>query len=189
MQIVAWIAPVGGVPGIAESANGLCGCGVNRAPTPAPSDGEGSGPMSETDFGLSDWLEQAFFGTMELSFLSTPAFAVVIGLQGYHPDAVSLAGLAAIAAGSLSLAVFRARRVDVGDWPRRGELTSMPLRVVYFSAVFLVATLGVAVVVVAVGSWWFTLLGAVVEAAGLAAFPRVYRSIHGEPLQKPAHRL
>ena len=144
--------------------------------------------MSESEPGLLAWLEGVFFGVMELSFLSTPAFAAVALLQSRYPDAVSLSGLAAIGAGSVALAAFRDGRFDVGAWPRRAELSSIPLRVGYFSAVFLTATMGVALVVVALDSWWFTLLGGVVQAAGLAAFPTVYRSVHGEPVGDTALR-
>ena len=65
----------------------------------------------------------------------------------------------------------------------------MPLRVGYFSVLFFTASMGVALVVVTFGSWWFTLLGAVVQVAGLAAFPSVYRLVHGDPLQKPARQI
>ena len=145
--------------------------------------------MSEPETGLLAWLEEVFFGVMELSFLSTPAFAVVALLQSRYPDAASLSGLAAIVAGSVALAAFRGERVDVGAWPRRAELSSIPLRVGYFSAVFMTASMGVALVVVTLGSWWFALLGGVVQAAGLAAFPTVYRAVYGEPLRDTALRV
>jgi hypothetical protein len=135
-----------------------------------------------------DWLEQVFFGGMELSFLSTPAFALVVVFQNAHPDAVSLAGLLAIGSGSLALAEFRNGIVDVGAWPRRSELTSLPLRVGYFSLLFLASSMGVAAVVIAVENWWLTLLGAVVQVAGLAAFPTAYHLVHGEPLGDSALR-
>ena len=145
--------------------------------------------MSESETGLLAWLEEVFFGVMELSFLSTPAFAAVALLQSRYPDAVSLSGLAAIGAGSVALAAFRGGRFDVGAWPRRAELSSIPLRFGYFSAVFLTATMGVALVVVTLGSWWLTLLGGVVQAVGLAAFPTVYRAVHGEPVGDTALRV
>ena len=145
--------------------------------------------MGDSERGLLQWLERVFFGGMELSFLSSPAFTVVAFLQQLYPDAVSLSGLFAIGAGSVALAAFRGERVDVGTWPRRAELTSLPLRVGYFSAVFVAASMGVALVVVTFGSWWFTLLGAVVQVAGLAAFPFIYRFVHGDPLQKPARQV
>ena len=135
-----------------------------------------------------DRLEQIFFGGMEFSFLSTPAFALVVVFQDVYPDAVPLAGLFAIGAGSVALAEFRSGRIDVGAWPRRSELTSLPLRVVFFSLVFLASSMGVASVAVAVGTWWLTPLGAVVQVVGLAAFPTAYRSVHGEPLGDSALR-
>ena len=73
--------------------------------------------MSEPGTGLLAWLEGVFFGVMELSFLSTPAFAVVALLQSRYPDAIPLSGLAAIGAGSVALAAFRGGRIDVGAWP------------------------------------------------------------------------
>jgi len=145
--------------------------------------------MGDSERGLLQWLERVFFGGMELSFLSSPAFTVVALLQQLYPDAVSLSGLFAIGAGSVAIAAFRGERVDVGAWPRRAELTSLPLRAGYFSVVFFAASMGVALVVVTFGSWWFTLLGAVVQVAGLAAFPSVYRLVHGDPLQKPARQI
>ena len=145
--------------------------------------------MSDSERGLLQGLEWVFFGGMELSFLSSPAFTVVAFLQQLYPDAVSLSGLFAIGAGSVAIAAFRGESVDVGAWPRRAELTSLPLRAGYFSVVFFAASMGVALVVVTFGSWWFTLLGAVVQVAGLAAFPSVYRLVHGDPLQKPARQI
>ena len=145
--------------------------------------------MSDSDAEDTARYEGVFFGVMELSFLSTPAFAAVAVLQWHYPDAVSLSGLLAIGAGSVALAAFRGGRVDVGAWPRRGELSSLPLRVAYFSLVFLAASLGVALVVVTVGSYWLVLLGAVVQVGGLAAFPAVYRLVHGEPVGEAAVRL
>jgi hypothetical protein len=145
--------------------------------------------MSDSESGFQAWLERVFFAGTELSVLSSPAFAVVALLQRFHPDATSVAGLLAIAAGSVALAAFRGDRVDVGAWPRRAELTSLPLRVTYFSVTFVAASVGVARAAVAVGSFQVTVLGAVVQVAGLAAFPTVYRFVHGDPLQKPARQV
>lgn len=139
--------------------------------------------------GLRDWLERVFFGGAELSVLSTPSFAVVLFAQEPYPDAVPLAGLFAIVAGSIAIAAFRADSPDVGDWPRRSELTSMPLRVLYFSLVFFAASMGVAVVAVSLGALWLTPIGAVVQALGLAAFPTAYHSVYGEPVRKPTQRI
>jgi hypothetical protein len=138
---------------------------------------------------LLAWLEQVFFGGMELAALSTPAFVAVLVLQQRYPDASALAGLTAIAAGSVTLAVLRAGTVDTGAWPRRSELSSLPLRVGYFSVVFLAATIGVAALAVSLGSMWLTLFGGVVQALGLAAFPAAYARVHGDPLKKPAQRV
>ena len=139
--------------------------------------------------GILAWLERIFFGGAELAALSSPAFAAVLVLQTEYPDAIPIAGLFALTTGSLSLAVFRARSIDVGQWPRRGELATMPLRVGYFSALFLLASAGVGAAAVAAGTLWLTLLGGVVQPLGFAAFPRVYRLIHGDPLQHPAAQL
>lgn len=139
--------------------------------------------------GATQWLERVFFGGAELAVLSSPAFAAVLVLQTQYPDAIPIAGLLAIGTGSVALALFRARVVDVGAWPRRGELASIPLRVAYFSVLFVIATVGVGAGAVAAGSLWLALLGGVVQPAGFAAFPRVYRAIHGEPLQHPAAQL
>jgi len=134
-------------------------------------------------------LEQVFFGGMELAALSTPSFVAVLVLQQRYPDASALAGLTAIATGSVAIAALRTGTLDTGDWPRRSELTSLPLRVGYFSAIFLAATIGVAALAVAVGTLWLTLLGGVIQVVGLAAFPTAYAAIHGDPLQKPARRV
>ncbi|MDZ5810421.1 hypothetical protein U4E84_03520 [Halorubrum sp. AD140] len=139
--------------------------------------------------GTIQWLERVFFGGAELSVLSTPAFVAVLVLQTRYPDAIPIAGLLAIGTGSVAIALFRARAVDVGAWPRRGELSSAPLRVGYFSALFAAATVGVGAAAGAVGSLWLALLGGVVQPLGLAAFPRVYRAVHGEPLQHAAAEL
>lgn len=139
--------------------------------------------------GLSGWLELVFFGGAELSVLSSPSFAVIVFLQGWYPDAAPLAGLTAIAAGSVAIAAFRGGALDVGAWPRRAELTSLPLRMLYFSLVFFLATMGVAFVAVSLGSLWLTLSGGAVQAAGLASFPSVYQYVHGDPVRKPAQRV
>ena len=140
--------------------------------------------------GVVQWLERVFFGGAELAVLSSPAFVAVLVLQTRYPDAVPIAGLFAIAAGSVALALFRARVVDVGVWPRRGELASLPLRVGYFSAVFFLASVGIAVLAVeVVGTLWAAPLGGVIQPLGFAAFPRVYRAVHGDPLQHPAASL
>lgn len=137
--------------------------------------------------GVVQWLERVFFGGAELSLLSTPAFVVVLLAQNGYPDAIPIAGLFAIATGSAGLALFRAGAVDVGDWPRRGELTTLPLRTLYFSLVFLIASVGVGVVAVdVVGSLWVAPVAGVVQPVGLATFPTAYRIVHGEPLTNPA---
>jgi hypothetical protein len=133
------------------------------------------------------WLELVFFGGAELAVLSTPAFAVALVSQNRYPDAIPIAGLFALAAGSVGVALLRAGVVDVGDWPRRGELVTLPLRTVHFSLVFLTASVGVGVFAVdVVGSLWVTPAGAAVQAVGVAAFPTVYNAIHGEPVTHPA---
>ncbi|MFW5974261.1 MAG: hypothetical protein ACOCPZ_02640 [Natrialbaceae archaeon] len=137
--------------------------------------------------GVIAWLERVFFGGAELSVLSTPAFVAVLLVQGRYPDAIPIAGLFAIATGSVGLALFRSGVVDVGGWPRRSELVTLPLRSAYFSLVFLAAAAGVGIVAVeVVGSLWVAPLGGAVQAAGLAAFPTVYHRVHGEPVQRPA---
>lgn len=132
------------------------------------------------------WLERVFFGGAELAVLSTPAFAVALVSQNRYPDAIPIAGLFALAAGSVGLALFRSGVVDVGAWPRRGELVTLPLRTVHFSLVFLTASVAVGVFAVDVaGSLWVAPAGAVVQAVGIAAFPTVYNAIHGEPVTRP----
>lgn len=139
--------------------------------------------------GLRAWLERVFFGGAEVSVLSTPSFVVAVLAQEVYPDAIPLAGLTAIVAGSVGLTAFRADSPDVGEWPRRAELTSIPLRVGYFSLLFFLAAIGVAHVAVSAGNLWLTPLGGVVQVLGLAAFPTLYRSIYGEPVRNPTHRL
>ena len=134
-------------------------------------------------------VEQVFFGGMELAVLSSPAFAALLVLQERYPDAIPIAGLLAIATGIVALAALRTKTVDTGMWPRRSELTSIPLRVSYFSVLFLAATLGVAAVAIELGTLWVALAGGVVQPLGLAGFPRVYRAVYGDPLRKPAARM
>ena len=133
-------------------------------------------------------LELVFFGGAELSVLSTPSFAVVFFAQTLYPDAVPLAGLTAIVFGSVAVAAFRARRPDVGEWPRRSEMASLPFRIVYFSVLYFLASMGVAYVAVSLEALWLTPLGGLVQVAGLAAFPTAYRSVYGEPVRKPSIR-
>lgn len=139
--------------------------------------------------GLRAWLEKAFFGGAELSVLSTPGFAVVVFAQTLYPTATPFAGTAAIIAGSIALASFREDSPDVGDWPRRSELTTLPLRMTYFSVLFFLASIGVSYVAVTLNALWLTPLGAVVQVGGLAAFPTAYHAVHGEPVQKPVQQL
>lgn len=146
--------------------------------------------MSDVSLGFYGWLEEIFYGGMELSALSTPAFTFLVVLQNLYPDAIPIAGLAAIGTGSVAIAAYRNDVVDVGPWPRRSEFTSLPLRMAYFSLLFFAATIGVAVVAVAVGSWGVAFLGgALVEAIGLAGFPTAYRLLYGSPVRKPAERV
>lgn len=139
--------------------------------------------------GVRAWLERTFFGGAELSVLSTPSFAVVVFAQALYPNAVPLAGLTAIAAGSVALGAFRADSPSVGEWPRRAELLSAPLRMTYFSVVFFLASMGVGYLANSVGTLWVTPLGGVVQVLGLAAFPTVYHAVHGEPVKNPAQQL
>lgn len=139
--------------------------------------------------GLRAWLERVFFGGAELSVLSTPSFAVVVFAQQLYPDAASLAGLTAIVSGSVALAAFRSDSPSVGEWPRRAELTSAPLRLAYFSVLFFLASMGVGYLAVSVGTLWLTPLGGVVQVTGLAAFPAVYHAVYGEPVQNPVQQI
>lgn len=139
--------------------------------------------------GLGAELDRIFFGCAELSVLSTPSFAVVLVAQVAYPDAVPLAGMTAIAAGSIAIAAFRSKRPDVGAWPRRGELSSIPFRVVYFSLLYFAASMGVASVAVSVGTLWLTPLGGLLQVLGLAVFPTVYRIAHGEPVRTPTRHV
>lgn len=135
--------------------------------------------------GVVRWLERVFFGGAELAVLSTPAFMIALVSQSQYPDAIPIAGLFALAAGSTSLALFRVGVIDVGSWPRRGELVTLPLRTIHFSLVFLTASVAVGIFAVdVVGSLWITPVGAVVQAIGIAVFPTVYSAIHGEPLTR-----
>ncbi len=144
---------------------------------------------SQEKTGLSGWVERYFFAGIEITVLSTPAFVPVVFLQFHYPDAVPLAGLAALAAGSFSLMLFRARVIDLGPWPRLGELSSVPLRALYFSATFLAATFGVAAVATDVGSLALAFVGGGgVQTLALAGFPAVYRVVYGEPARHPSQR-
>ena len=145
---------------------------------------------TETKNGVSYWVERFFFAGIELTVLSTPAFVPAVLFQYRYPDALPLAGIAAIVAGAASLTLYRTGVVDVGAWPRLGEFGSAPLRVTYFSAVFLAATFGVAgVTTVLSGSLGLAFVsGGVVQALGFAGFPTVYRSVYGDPVRHPAQR-
>jgi len=145
--------------------------------------------MGESNLGALGWLDQIFFGGMELSVLSTPTFTALIVAQEVYPDAVPISGLTAIAMGSLAIAIFRNKAIDTGTWPRRSELTSLPLRVAYFSIVFFLATMGVAYLTHAVGSFLLTPLGGVVQVVGMALFPTAYQMVHGDPVLKPAKQV
>ncbi|QSG04149.1 hypothetical protein [Natranaeroarchaeum sulfidigenes] len=147
------------------------------------------GDAVEESLGLFGWLEEIFYAGVELSVLGTPGFLAVFLTQHRYPDAVPLAGLTALAVGYLALAVFRQRTIDTGKWPRRGELTSAPLRFTYFSVLFFLAAYGVGAAAMTLGSYWYTLFGGVVIALGLAAFPTVYRLVHGDPTTKPAEMV
>ena len=141
--------------------------------------------MRQLRSGVVRRLERVFFGGAELAVLSTPAFIIVLVSQSQYPDAIPIAGLFALAAGSTSLALFRAGVVDVGSWPRRGELVTLPLRTIHFSLVFLTASVAVGILSVdVVGSLWITPAGAAVQGVGMAVFPTVYNAIHGEPLTR-----
>lgn len=145
--------------------------------------------MGGSNLGVLGWLEQVFFGGMELSVLSTPTFTVLIVAQEVYPDAVPISGLLAIGMGSIAIAVFRNKAIDVGTWPRRSELSSLPLRVVYFSVVFFLATMGISYLTHTVGSFLLTPLGGVVQVVGMGLFPTAYQLVHGDPILKPAQQV
>ncbi|SNR37505.1 hypothetical protein [Halorubrum vacuolatum] len=144
---------------------------------------------SQQKEGVGLWVERYFYAGIEITALSTPAFVPVVLFQHLYPDAIPLAGLAALIVGSFSLAVLRAQAIDLGPWPRLGELSSVPLRATYFSATFLAATFGVAAVAAAIGSLLVAFFGGIiVPTIAYAAFPRVYRAIHGATTRHPSQR-
>ena len=153
-----------------------------------------SAPAARIRGWLGYWSNAVFYAGVELSTLSVPAFVPALFAQNVYPDAVPLAGLSAIVVGTLALALFRSRRIDVGSWPRRGEFSSLPFRVLYFSTVFVIATIGVAFVAVSTFETGMSFLvamvaGGIVEAVGLAAFPRAYRALFGAPPSTAAERM
>ncbi|WP_281194501.1 hypothetical protein [Halorubrum sp. F4] len=145
---------------------------------------------SRTKEGASYWVERFFFAGIELAVLASPALVLSLVLQAVFPDAVPLAGIAALVGGSVALTLFRTRAVDAGEWPRLGEVKSAPLWIAYVSATYLVATVGVAAAVTALsGPLPLAFVGGgVVQTLGLAAFPTVYRAVHGEPVRRRSRR-
>ena len=144
---------------------------------------------SQRKEGVDRWVERYFYAGIEITVLSTPAFVPVVLFQHFYPNAIPIAGLTALIVGSFSLTLFRAQAVDFGPWPRLGELSSVPLRATYFSATFLVATFGVGAVAAWVGSLIVAPLGGLlVPTVAYAAFPRVYRIVHGATTRHPSQR-
>ncbi|GAA0521968.1 hypothetical protein SAMN04488066_10532 [Halorubrum aquaticum] len=145
---------------------------------------------TDTKEGASYWTERLFFAGIELTVLASPALVLGLVFQSAYPDALPTAGIGAVVLGSPALALFRTRAVDAGEWPRLGEVKSVPLRVAYFSALYLLATLGVAATTTAVsGPLPLAFLGGgVVQVLGLAAFPTAYRAVHGEPVRRRSRR-
>ncbi|XVH31931.1 hypothetical protein ACNS7O_01750 [Haloferacaceae archaeon DSL9] len=88
------------------------------------------------------FLEYLFFSGIEFSALSSPMLTVLLFSPWFHPNVTSLSGLFAVAAGALSLALYRGRYVDVGRFPRYGHLPTLLPRAAYYSAVLGAATWG-----------------------------------------------
>ncbi|MFC5279552.1 hypothetical protein ACFPM1_12410 [Halorubrum rubrum] len=145
---------------------------------------------ANTKEGASYWTERLFFAGIELTVLASPALVLGLVLQSAFPDALPTAGIGAVVVGSLALTLFRTRVVDAGEWPRLGEVGSAPLRITYFSASYLAATLGVAAAVTALsGPLPLAFVGGgIVQTLGIAAFPTVYRAVHGEPVRRRSRR-
>lgn len=125
---------------------------------------------------LERWLEFVFYSGVELSVLGSPALLVLLYRPFYDVDANAIAGLSTIVFGTCWLALFRGGYLPAGEYPRLGDLDSVPLRGLYLSLTVLVATW--------IGAFGWQLFGTLVAAVvlpigctwlALAAFPFVWR--------------
>jgi len=125
---------------------------------------------------LERWLEFVFYSGVELSVLGSPALLVLLYWPVYDLDASSIAGLTTIIFGTLWLAMFRGGYLPARDYPRLGDFSSVPLRILYYSLTIYAAAW--------LGAFGWQLFGTLAVAAMLpigatwlafAAFPLVWR--------------
>jgi hypothetical protein len=82
---------------------------------------------------LDRFLDYLFFGALEVCVLTLPVLLAL--LVATPPAAVSLSAMTALGAGSLTVAILRGGYVGDRDWPRPGEIGSLPGRSAYYSLV------------------------------------------------------
>ncbi|WP_224268818.1 hypothetical protein [Haloprofundus salinisoli] len=117
------------------------------------------------------WLDFVFFAAMEVSFLSLPVLVLLLGVRPAGP--VSAAALTSLSTTVVAVGSFRGRTLDVGAWPRVGQLRTMPIRSAYYGAVIGGGThLGTVVHLETGVGWAVVVVPALLSVLALAALPR-----------------
>ncbi|WP_232819753.1 hypothetical protein [Haloprofundus halophilus] len=117
------------------------------------------------------WLGFVFFAAMEVSFLTLPVLVLLLGVRPAGP--VSAAALASLSIAVVAVGSFRGRYLDVGAWPRVGQVRTMPIRSAYYGGAVAAGTLLGTELYLRTGVGWLGVFAPVVFVLlALAAFPR-----------------
>ncbi|WP_224335484.1 hypothetical protein [Haloprofundus halobius] len=118
------------------------------------------------------WFDFVFFAGMEVSFLALPVLVLLLGVRPIGP--VSAAALASLSTTVFAAGSFRGRYLDVGAWPRVGQIRTMPVRSAYYGGVVGIGTyLGTEAYLRTGVGWAVVVVPAVLSVVALAALPRV----------------
>lgn len=125
---------------------------------------------------LERWLDHVFFAFLEVSVLTLPVLLILTGVP--DQDTVSLSALSALASAVFGVASFRGRYIDVGRWPRPGDLVTIPVRSAYYGFALGFGTWAGVEGQVPNAPWWTgVLVPLILVGVLLSLFPWVVRRV------------